>query len=181
MKNLLLACMLAILASVVAAQDAKKPNLAALFEPIGNVVTHPRCLNCHQVEAPHQTDAVLAHAQRIVRGADGHGAPTMQCSACHQASNSPDGKVPGVKDWHLAPLSMNWAGLSKAQICEQLKDPKRNGNHTTPDQVIEHMKSDPLVLWGWNPGMGRSTPVVSHAELVKALDAWAFAGMPCPK
>jgi hypothetical protein len=47
--------------------------------------------------------------------------------------------------------------------------------------VIEHMKTDPLVLWGWNPGAGRTTPPLSQEQLVLALEAWVSAGMPCPK
>src|SRR5229473_1575219 len=48
------------------------------------------------------------------------------------------------------------------------------------EAVIEHMKSDPLVLWAWNPGAGRTTPPLSHEKLVEALEAWVSAGMPCP-
>jgi hypothetical protein len=43
------------------------------------------------------------------------------------------------------------------------------------------MKSDPLVLWAWTPGAGRTTPPLSHDEFVKALSAWVGAGMPCGK
>ncbi|MFL5439083.1 MAG: hypothetical protein ACJ79W_07995 [Myxococcales bacterium] len=42
------------------------------------------------------------------------------------------------------------------------------------------MKSDPLVLWAWSPGSGRTTPPPTNAELVQALEAWIAAGMPCP-
>jgi hypothetical protein len=42
------------------------------------------------------------------------------------------------------------------------------------------MKSDPLVLWAWSPGNGRTTPPLSHDQLVQALEAWVSAGMPCP-
>ena len=164
-----------------AQEPARKAGDPALFDPVANVVMHPRCINCHQANAPAQTDALKPHTQRVVRGPDGHGAPTMKCSACHQASNSPDGKVPGAPHWHLAPGTMNWHGLSKGQICEQLKDPERNGNRTTPAQVVGHMTDDPLVLWAWNPGGGRSIPPLSHADFVKALQAWADAGLPCPR
>src|SRR5439155_21982508 len=41
--------------------------------------------------------------------------------------NTADGFVPGVATWHLAPLSMLWEGRTKEQICEQMKDPARNG------------------------------------------------------
>jgi hypothetical protein len=43
------------------------------------------------------------------------------------------------------------------------------------------MKVDPLVLWAWTPGAGRTTPPLSQEKLMQALDAWVSAGMPCPK
>lgn len=186
-------------AMAIAAENAPKPagpaktgGDPALFDPIASVVMHPRCMNCHQVDFPRQTDAGIRHTQLVVRGTGGtsahdggHGAPTLQCQTCHQASNTADGRVPGTPNWQLAPASMKWEGLSKAQICEQLKDPERNGHRTTAKSVVEHMgaygsHTDPLVLWAWNPGAHRSTPPISHAEFVKALEAWAEAGMPCP-
>ena len=69
--------------------------------------------------------------------------------------------------------------LDKEQICEQMKDPTRNGGRRTGKEIIEHMKSDPLVLWAWAPGAGRTTPPLSHEKFVEALDAWVRAGMPC--
>ena len=74
-----------------------------------------------------------------------------------------------------------WAGLTKQQICEQIKDPPRNGDRRTGKDVIEHMKVDPLVLWAWTPGAGRTTPPLSHEQFVEPLEAWVRAGMPCTK
>jgi hypothetical protein len=76
---------------------------------------------------------------------------------------------------------MLWQGRTKQQICEQMKDPARNGGRRTGQKVIKHMKVDPLVLWAWTPGAGRTTPPLSQEKLVQALDAWVSAGMPCPK
>jgi hypothetical protein len=152
-----------------------------LFDPIASVVTHPRCINCHQDDSPGQTDDKIRHRPLVVRGADGHGAPTQPCQTCHQATNTADGFVPGVATWHLAPLSMLWEGRTKGQICEQMKDPARNGGRRTGEEVIEHMKTDPLVLWAWTPGAGRTTPPLSHQKFVQALEAWVSAGMPCPQ
>lgn len=152
-----------------------------LFEPVASVLTHPRCINCHQAESPRQTDAKIVHQPLVVRGKDGHGAPTLQCQTCHQTTNTAEGFVPGVAGWGLAPLSMLWEGKTKAQICEQIKDPKRNGGRRTGEEVIEHMKHDPLVLWAWNPGANRTTPPLTHEALVAAAEAWVQAGMPCPR
>ena len=160
--------------------EAAPAPTPAPFDPIASVVMHPRCINCHQDESPRQTDLKIVHQPLVVRGKDGHGAPTQQCQTCHQATNTADGFVPGVSTWHLAPLSMLWEGKTKAQICEQMKDPARNGGRSTGEDVIEHMKVDPLVLWAWTPGAGRTTPPLAHDKFVEALEAWVAAGMPCP-
>ena len=75
---------------------------------------------------------------------------------------------------------MLWEGRTKEQICEQMKDPARNGGRHSGEDVIEHMKADPLVLWAWTPGADRTTPPLSHETFVEALEAWVSAGMPCP-
>jgi hypothetical protein len=169
-----------LLVLVCSRSEAASDAPPALFDPIASVVMHPRCINCHQAESPRQTDAKIVHRPLVVRGKDGHGAPTQQCQTCHQAMNTANGFVPGVANWHLAPLSMLWEGRTKRQICEQMKDPARNGGRHTPEEIIEHMKADPLVLWAWTPGTGRTTPPLSHEKFVEALEAWIGAGMPCP-
>jgi hypothetical protein len=158
--------------------EAAQTAQSELFDPIASVVTHPRCLNCHQGDSPRQTDAAIQHQPPVVRGRDGRGDPTLPCRTCHQATNTGDGSVPGAPDWRLAPLSMKWQGLTKRQICQEMKDPARNGHRTGKD-VIEHMKLDPLVLWAWTPGAGRATPPIPHEQFVKALETWVSAGMPC--
>jgi hypothetical protein len=75
---------------------------------------------------------------------------------------------------------MLWEGRTKAQICEQIKDPTRNGGMRTGERIVEHMKSDPFVHWAWAPGAGRRTPPLAHAKLVEAVETWVAAGMPCP-
>jgi hypothetical protein len=160
--------------------NSNAADAAHLFTPIASVLTHPRCMNCHTVTPfPRQTDLRLRHNQLVMRGDDNGGAPVMRCASCHQESNQ--GRVPGAAHWGLAPLSMGWEGLSNVALCSALKDPKKNGNRKTADQVIEHMKFDPLVLWAWQPGGQRTTPPLSHQEFVSALQAWVNADMPCPR
>src|SRR5215470_9953936 len=77
-----------------------------LFDPIASVLTHPRCINCHQDDSPRQTDRKFRHRPLVVRGAEGRGAPTLPCQTCHQDTNTADGFVPGAPGWRLAPLSM---------------------------------------------------------------------------
>src|SRR5262249_28419459 len=144
----------------LASDDSQTASAAssATFEPIASVLMHPRCINCHQDQSPRQGDARTVHLPLVVRGKDDHGAPTQQCQTCHQTTNTADGFVPGVEDWRLAPLSMLWEGRSKEQICEQMKDPARDGGRRTGEQVIEHMKTDPLVLWAWARAGARPPP-----------------------
>jgi hypothetical protein len=176
----ILVSIVAILLAAGSRSEAAPTGDPELFDPIASVVMHPRCINCHQDESPRQTDTKIVHQPLVVRGKDNHGAPTQPCQTCHQATNTADGFVPGVATWSLAPLSMLWEGRTKGQICEQMKDPSRNGGRRTGEEVIEHMKVDPLVLWAWTPGTGRTTPPLSHEMFVEALEAWLSAGMPCP-
>lgn len=152
---------------------------AGLFEPIASVLTHPRCLNCHTAtDYPRQLDERRRHAQLVVRGADGHGAPTLQCAACHQDHNIEHAGVPGAPNWHLAPLSMAWEGLNGQQLCTVLKDTSKNGGKDVA-ALVEHMSHDALVLWAWSPGNNRTLPPLSQPDFVAALQAWAAAGAPC--
>ena len=172
--------LIAAIAAVCARSAAAQALAASAFDPVASVVMHPRCINCHQDDTPRQTDAKIRHLPLVVRGTDDHGAPTQRCQTCHQAKNTGiNGIVPGVASWGLAPLSMLWEGKTKEQICEQMKDPARNGGRRSGEKVIEHMKTDPLVLWAWNPGYGRTLPPLTHDQFVNALEAWVRAGMPC--
>src|SRR5215813_13658485 len=76
-----------------------------LIEPIASLVTHPRCINCHQDDSPRQTDEKIRHQPLVTPGADGFGAPSQPCQRCHQATNTAECFVPGLPTWQLAPLS----------------------------------------------------------------------------
>ncbi|AXQ31525.1 hypothetical protein D0B54_23810 [Solimonas sp. K1W22B-7] len=152
---------------------------ATLFDPIAEVLKHPRCMNCHTVtDFPRQGDERVPHAQHVVRGENGHGAPTLHCAACHQETNIDHARVPGAPHWHLAPLSMGWEGLDNTRLCQTLIDRSRNGDRDIA-ALVEHMRADPLVLWGWSPGAGRTLPPLTHPQFMQAVDAWAAAGGPC--
>ena len=75
--------LLAVAGSVV---DAPHAAPSGAFEPIASVVMHPRCINCHQDQSPRQGDARTVHLPLVVRGKDGHGAPTQPCQTCHQTT-----------------------------------------------------------------------------------------------
>jgi len=157
---------------------------AAYFVEAGRVLQHPRCLNCHPVErAPTQGDDLHAHVPHIVSGGEGHGLPALHCNTCHQAQNVetqlPFGTMPGHSHWSLAPVSMAWQGKSLAEICEQVKDPARNGGRTLA-QIYEHMAKDSLVGWAWHPGTNRTAAPGTQDQLGALLQAWIDTGAACP-
>jgi hypothetical protein len=166
-------------ASFSSIADARARS-AALFQEAAKVLQHPRCVNCHpRGDRPMQTDQMRPHEPLVVRGANGHGAPALACKTCHGDANYEAARVPGDPHWHLAPLSMAWEGLSVGAICEQIKDPKRNGNRTIAG-ILEHVTTDSLVKWGWSPGGGRTPAPGTNAEFGELLRAWADAGAHCP-
>ena len=152
----------------------------ALFEEVGKVLQHPRCMNCHPAgERPRQTDLRRLHQPLVVRGKDGHGAPGMACSTCHGGANFDPSRVPGNPHWALAPASMAWEGRTLGEICAQLKDPQRNGGRDIA-AIIKHATSDSLVLWAWQPGPGRTPAPGGNVEFGKLLTLRAETGAHCP-
>ena len=156
----------------------------AAFLAAAPVFTHPRCQNCHPAgEAPLQGDDSHPHAQSVKRGLHGKGKYGMKCDACHQLTNLPGVHMPpGAPNWRLPPPNMRmvFVGKTPSELCSQLKDPSRNGGKTI-DQIIEHVTSDKLVGWGWNPGEDRTTPPLSRPEFAAKMQEWARNGAACPK
>lgn len=156
------------------------------WEVMRSVFQHPRCQNCHPADdTPLQGDLGAPHNQEVQRGADGFGMAGARCTTCHGPANKPpsygEHQPPGnIKGWHMPPpeMKMVFVGMSSNALCEQTKDPARNGGKDMK-ALREHM-DDPLVLWGWDPGVGRQPVPVPHPEFVRAFEAWAAAGAPCP-
>jgi hypothetical protein len=160
-----------------------RARAAALFEEAGKVIQSPRCVNCHpRTDRPLQGDDMHLHRPLVVRGKDGHGAVAMACATCHGAANfraTADVTIPGNPKWAVAPIEMAWEGRSLRQICQQIKDPKRNGGKSMT-QIVAHMAHDPLVGWGWNPGTGRTPAPGSQQQFGELIQAWVDAGATCP-
>ncbi len=165
-----------------AVQKSKVPAGAAAFEAIVPALHSPRCMNCHSVgDYPRQGDDSHRHTMDVRRGAHGDGVDPVKCSTCHQDHNSALlHSPPGAPDWELPPASMPmiWEGLTDRQLCELLKDPKRNG-HKTVQQIVDHMHT-PLVLWGWDPGPGRTAVPIAKTEFLSKVSEWAASGSGCP-
>jgi hypothetical protein len=148
------------------------------FSDLAPVFQHPRCANCHPgKESPLQRDGRMHNPP--VRGFATADKPATDCSLCHQTSWNPQTRIPGAPHWELAPKSMHWAGQSDREICEQIKDPERNGGMTL-DEVREHLANDELVAWGWDPGPGLEPAPGSAESFAAAFKEWVEDGAECP-
>jgi len=156
----------------------------AAFTAAAPVFFHPRCMNCHPSgDRPLQGDDSHPHTQNVRRGPLGNGVYGMKCSACHQQQNTPGLHMPpGAVVWRLPPpkMPMIFQGRTVHQLCEQLKDPARNGGKSL-QQIIEHVSADKLVGWGWDPGEGRTLPLLSRPEFANDIKVWAEKGAACPE
>ncbi|HEY7664925.1 MAG TPA: Isoquinoline 1-oxidoreductase subunit [Xanthobacteraceae bacterium] len=153
---------------------------AAIFNELGKVLTHPRCLNCHPAgDRPRQGDMARLHQPPVERGVDGFGLPAMRCPICHLKANFDPAGVPGNPIWHLAPREMAWEGKTLHDICVQIKDPARNGNRSL-DALIEHIGEDHLVGWAWAPGYGRQPAPGTQKQAGALVEAWVKTGAECP-
>jgi hypothetical protein len=159
----------------------------AVFEEAGKVLQHPRCVNCHPAgDRPLQGMAMRPHEPPVFRGDADFGKVGMTCNTCHGPENaSTQGQaddiksIPGNPAWHLAPIEMAWQGKSLGEICEQIKDPARNGGKNL-DQIVEHMAHDELVGWGWDPGDGREPAPGTQAAFGELIKYWVETGAACP-
>ena len=159
--------------------DDKQRSLA-LFEEAGKVITHARCVNCHPAgDRPAQGDDRHPHMPLVVRGVDNFGAVGMRCTTCHGPANFDPAGIPGHPEWHLAPIEMAWVGKSLGEICQQIKDPERNGGKSM-EELIHHMAEDSLVGWGWHPGVGRQPAPGTQKEFGELIKAWVDTGAVCP-
>lgn len=174
-----LATSLKPVSSFTAIKNEKKRSLA-LFQEVGKVLQHPRCLNCHPAgDRPTQTEAMRPHFPWVVRGEAGMGAPGLYCVTCHHSKNFDPANVPGNPKWALAPIEMAWQGKTLGEICTQIKDKNRNGGMGMPE-LIHHMAEDELVGWGWNPGGNRVPAPGTQKQFGELFSAWADAGAHCP-
>ena len=155
---------------------------ASAFESMVTVLHHPHCMNCHSSgDFPRQGDDAHQHTMNVRRGLDGNGVTAVKCSTCHQDHNLVGRHMPpGAPDWRLpsADMPMIWEGLTDRQLCELFKDPRQNGNRNV-DEIVQHMTT-PLVLWGWNPGEGRTPIPMPKSEFLAKVKEWASKGTACP-
>ena len=147
----------------------------ALFTEAAKVLTHPRCLNCHPM-SDRSTQANDLHPHVPLTRRD------LPCVTCHTDRNftlhegASYQSIPGHPRWMMAPIEMAWQGES---ICRQLKDLDRNGGRDLA-LLHDHLAKDDLVVWGWQPGVGREPAPGSQALLGQLIQAWIDTGAQCP-
>lgn len=123
----------------------------------------------------------------VQRGPDGQGMVGQRCTTCHSTTgNPPDayGKniPPGTASgWRMPKPDerLVFVGVAPGALCTQLKDPAHNGGMDAAK--LRHHIDDPLVTWGWNPGVGRTPIPVPREAFVNAWETWTAAGFPCPQ
>ena len=171
----------------------------AFFTEAAKVLTHPRCMNCHPAaDRPLQGDDRHPHQPMATRGEAGVGTAANPCTACHTERNftlverASYRSIPGHPRWQLAPIEMAWEGKSIGEICQQLKDPQRNGGRTL-ELVHEHAAHDDLVVglaagsWApprpWHTGAVWSVDqgVDRHRRGVSLSVTLRSAPAPCPR
>ena len=170
----------------VTVASAPNPEAArAAFTEAAKVFFHARCANCHPAgDIPSQGDEMTPHSMGVTRGPEGKGVYGQTCTTCHQAENLPGEHMPPGTSvaWHMPPANqkMVFQGLTPGQLCRNFKDPSKNGGHKTLAGAMEHVhKRDPLVMWAWEPGNGRTTPPMSFEEFAAKVDEWVKNGGDC--
>ena len=158
------------------------------------VASHPRCSNCHTgadnmpMWSGPSYGKTRPHGMNINAGDSRIGAETLFCSTCHttlaevdpNANRVPHSAPRVAMAWALAPVEAEWFGKSSSYICNQLKDPDRNGERTIKEVAV-HLDHDLILHWAWNPGGDREPAPHSLQETMDALMKWAAAGTPCPR
>jgi mono/diheme cytochrome c family protein len=187
-KRTALVMMMLVLVCVGRAVSAESPALKEesirYFNEAAKVFQHQRCLNCHPAgDAPSQGGDLHLHIMNVQRGAHDNGAVGMKCATCHGDENNKYSGVPGAPHWKLAPKELAWQGLSKAELCRRLKDPKdpaKFAGGMTKEQFIHHNADDKLVGWGWNPGEGREPVPMTQKKFGELIAKWVNSGAECP-
>jgi len=160
----------------------------AAWDRIYEVVSHPRCSNCH-VGASNRPiwsgptyGKSRPHGMNINAGKSRIGAETVLCSTCHAyregLNDFPHAAPQVAMNWRLAPVEAEWFGKTSLEVCQQLRDEDRNGGRTYLN-IAEHLDHDLILHWAWNPGGGREAAPYDLQSHVNDVLAWGVGGLPC--
>ena len=151
----------------------------ALFTEAAKVIMNPRCMNCHPAtDRPTQGNDMHVHSPPVARGAG-------PCQTCHTDRNftlmerASYQSIPGHPRWDVAPIEMAWQGKSAGEICQQIKDPQRNGGRSL-ELLHDHLAKDDLIAWAWHPGAGRIPVPGTQERLGELVRAWIDSSAACP-
>jgi hypothetical protein len=156
---------------------------------IYEVASHPRCSNCHVGDSNRPMwsgpsyGKSRPHGMNINAGESRIGAEYIPCATCHVTNktggNAGAHMAPQVgAAWQLPPVEFEWNGKTSTEVCNQLRDPDRNGDRTFMD-IAGHLDHDVILHWAWAPGGGREPAPYSLQEHVNDVLEWGVAGMPC--
>lgn len=165
----------------------------ANWQKFYEVASHPRCANCHvgpsniPMWSGPSYGETRPHGMNVNAGESRIGVERLVCSTCHttlkevvpDANTMPHAAPRVAASWQLAPVEAVWFGKSSANICNQLKDPDRNGDRTIRDVAL-HLDHDVILHWAWNPGGDREPAPHSLQASMDFLMKWYAAGTPCP-
>lgn len=165
----------------------------ANWQKFFEIASHPRCANCHAGDdnrpmwSGPSYGKTRPHGMNINAGESRVGAETVACATCHNQLSKPNpdaNRMPHspprvAMPWQLAPVQAAWFGKSSSYICNQLKDPERNGDRTIRD-LAAHLDHDQVLRWAWQPGGNREPAPYSLQEAMDFLMKWGAAGAPCP-
>ena len=152
---------------------------------------------------PHPMNITAANNLRLMvkdgKFVQTEGQQALNCRSCHQDSNgSLKNMPPGAANdlmpgfiWHMPPLTMAIEkDLSEKELCENWLNPAKNsflaarGGRDNMDlfekEFVHHIKDDPLIIWSWTPGEGRTPAPGTHKDAVEAIKIWIEANAKCP-
>lgn len=156
------------------------------YETMMSVISHPRCVNCHPSnKVPKRGMNKTPHPFGRDGATSNLSFDVLLCASCHKEKNDDFAGQPGAPHWDLAPASMEWEGLTKAEIAASMLNPENNGNRSN-EEILKHLTEDELVLWAFNPGLHpdgtpREKPPVSQEVYVKAVKTWFENGAVIPE
>ncbi len=173
--------------------DVSTEDGRAAWDNLYAVFSHPRCSNCHVDESniPMWSGPAYGetrpHGMNINADDSRMGFESIPCFTCHGQSRDFDTAphAPPVTGhpWMLAPVQFTWFGKDSQTICEQVRDPERNGGRDGAG-LVEHILHDAeiraFITWGFNPGGGREPAPGTMQDHLDDMIAWTAAGMPCP-
>jgi hypothetical protein len=184
----LLALLVVVFGGGAQAQTVALEEGVAAWERVFDVLSHPRCSNCHVGPRGVPMWEGLsfgkgkAHGMGVIADESRIGAESIPCRTCHVTAAGRDLASPAppqIDDaWRLPPVEHGWRGKDKLALCMQFRDPELNDGQEIAD-IVEHLESSAFVAWGFAPGRGRLAPQGSVAQLVSELKAWEAAGTPC--